>query len=154
MSKENMKQSSECYWEHIDSLKAVARKSEQERMDFAQLQHNAAVQESTLQHYVSNLKHVQEMQRREMEQWQERARQLANQQKQLEMAIEQQSKNVALSKAELEHGLRMLDLFPNSSPRDYLADTSLFKSLNEAISEDWNHVGSHLANSYWRAIKP
>ncbi|TOO26569.1 hypothetical protein, partial [Vibrio parahaemolyticus] len=67
--------------------------------------------------------------------------------KKLEKIIEQQSKELAISKAQLEHGLRMIDLAPKSTVADYLANTSINKSLSEAISDDWQYVGGHLAHS-------
>lgn len=147
MTKESMKNLSEHYSDYVQSLKTIVKQNEQDNRRLDSLKREAAVQESTLQHYIHNLKHIQEIQHLEFQRWQAKALELAEQQKKLEKIIEQQSKELAISKAQLEHGLRMIDLAPKSTVADYLANTSINKSLSEAISDDWQYVGAHLAHS-------
>ena len=147
MTKESMKNLSENYSSYVQSLRTIVRQNEQDSRQLDNLKQEAALQESTLQHYIHNLKHIQEIQQLEFQRWQTKALELAEQQRKLEKIIEQQSKELALSKAQLEHGLRMIELTPSSTIADYLANTSINKSISEAISDDWKCVGAHLAHS-------
>lgn len=147
MTKENMKNLSENYSNYIQSLKTIVRQNEQDGRQLNNQKQATAFQESSLQHYIHNLKHVQEIQQLEFQHYQKKALELAEQQRKLEKIIEQQSKELALSRAQLEHGLRMIELAPSSTIADYLANTSINKSISEAISDDWKYVGAHLAHS-------
>ncbi|MGB0835373.1 MAG: hypothetical protein ACPGR2_12700 [Psychrobium sp.] len=138
------------YSNYLDAMKLIVKQNEADKQKLSNLKNRALIDESKLQSYVQNLKHIQEMQLREYERWQERAGLLAKQQEELELLIENQSQNLAFSKAQLEHGLRMIDLMPKSKVEDYLASANLNKSISESIRGDWVKVGAQIANSFYK----
>ncbi|MEJ2763522.1 hypothetical protein VV869_06025 [Photobacterium sp. MCCC 1A19761] len=49
-----------------------------------------------------------------------------------------------------ERNFRALDLYPKTTVQDYLRYTTINKSLNDALSEDWNKVGDLLWMSWFK----
>ncbi len=141
------------YSEYIETIKSIVKQNEADNKRIENLNSNTLVEESQLQSYVQNLRHIQEVQHREYELWQQRALAFSRQQKHLELLIENQSKNLAISKTQLEHGLRMINLMPNSKAEDYLANTNIDKSANENLRNDWEKVGDQMASSFFKNIE-
>jgi myo-inositol-1-phosphate synthase len=151
MSRDKMKTlgGTQDYSTYIETLRSVVKQNEVDKNRVEQLRQFTSFEESKLQNHVHHLRHLQEIQQREYQMWQTRAQELANQQRELELSIQKQSQSLAFSKAELEHGLRMINLMPSSRPSDYLANTGLHKSPSENIRGDWEKVGDQLAQSYF-----
>jgi len=151
MSRDQMKAfaSTQDYSTYIETLKSIIKQNEVDKNRVDRLRKCTNYEESKLQNHVHHLRHLQEIQQREYQMWQTRAQELANQQRELEQLIQKQSQSLAFSKAELEHGLRMINLMPNSRPSDYLTNTGLHKSPSENIRGDWEKVGKQLAQSYF-----
>ncbi|MGL1957865.1 MAG: hypothetical protein OCD00_11185 [Colwellia sp.] len=151
MSRDKMKafDGTQDYSTYIETLRSVVKQNEVDKNRVDRLREFTNFEESKLQNHVHHLRHLQEIQQREYQMWQIRAQELANQQRELEQLIQNQSQSLAFSKAELEHGLRMINLMPNSRPSDYLANTGLNKSPSENIRGDWEKVGEQLAQSYF-----
>lgn len=141
------------YTSYIETIKNIVKQNEADKKRVDQLQRFTEFEESKLQNHLHHLRHLQEVQQLEFQMWQKKAQELSNKQKELEQIIEQQSKTLALSKAQLEHGLRMIDLMPSSRPSDYLANTGLNKSASENINSDWVKVGEQLARSFFSNIE-
>lgn len=137
------------YSAYIDSIKSIVKQEAADKNRLAELQKLTHLEESRLQNHVQHLRHLKELQQKEFQQWQSRVQELTSHQKLLEQQIENQSKNLAFSKAQLEHGLRMINLLPNSTAEDYLANTTLHKSSEENLRGDWGKVGEQLAQSFF-----
>ncbi|MDD9197543.1 hypothetical protein PVK62_17105 [Aliivibrio sp. S3MY1] len=149
MRKEKMRsiEANSDYKHYIDSLKTVIRHTENNKQNLDKLQHSAAFQELCLKECLNNLDHLEYVQKKEYDQWQERAQRLRAQKEQLRLQVQEHSQALALSKAQIEHSLRMINLFPDSSASDYLKSTSLNKTLNETLRKDWEKVGDQLAQT-------
>lgn len=154
MSKGKMKAfNTQNYSAYIETLKSIIQQNAVDAQRVEQLQCFTKCEESKLQNSLQNLCHLKDVQQQEYNMWQARSQELSNTQKKLELLIEQQSKNLAFSKAKLEHGLRMIDLMPSSRPSDYLANTGLHKSPSENIRDDWEKVGEQLSQSFFKNIE-
>ena len=112
------------------------------------LNEKIAFHEANLNHSVHELNYIKQRKEQEYREWVAKANQLDMAEKDLRQKIEEQSRHLSLSRANLEHSLRMLNLCPTSTSKDYLLDTTLNLSLNDALRKDWNLVGNHLAKSY------
>ena len=136
------------YTEMLNTLKAVIKQNEADKAKLQELQLTSKIEESKLQHYLHTLNHIKEQQHNEFTLWQEKAKRLEEKEKELERLIKNQAYNLEKSRANLESGLRMINLIPSSTAEDYLANTSLEYSSYEGLRSDWSKVGDLLAKSY------
>lgn len=141
------------YLHYIESLKTLIKHSEESRNDLHHLQHSALNEEKSLQNCLNNLKHLEEVKKQEELQWKIRAQQLEQKKRELEMQAQYHSQTLALSKANLEHSLRMINLFPGSTSDDYLKGTNSSNSISESLRKDWSRVGDQLASSIYELRK-
>lgn len=142
------------YQSYIDSLQAVVNKSEESKhKNIQELHHSTNIEEHRLHECLNSLEHLKRVKEIEQLEWDLRAQQLAFKQKELEIKAMQHSHKLAHSKAQLEHGLRMINLFPNSSANDYLKNTSSTKTINEALKNDWSRVGEQIALTLYELRK-
>lgn len=141
------------YQHYIDSLKTVIKRTEESKDKLQHLQISASNQKDSLRDCLNNLSHLEEIRKQEQQQWQIRAQQLANRKKELELQAEHYSRALAFSNAELEHSLRMINLFPSSSSKDYLNKAHQNASISESLKKDWANVGDQLALSLFELTK-
>ena len=137
------------YSTYIKTLKSVVKQNEVDTRRVDQLQELTNIEKSKLQNHIQHLRYLQKIQHSEYQMWQARAQEFSNDQRKLESLIERQSKSLLFSKIELERGLRMINLMPNSRPSNYLTNTGLHKSPSDNICGDWLKVGGQLAQSYF-----
>lgn len=144
----------ECEYTHyIESLKVVVRDSDENNHDVQKLKKSAINQEHNLNECLVNLEHLEHIKRIEEREWRVRSEQLERKTRELKLEAQYHSQTLATSKANIEHSLRMINLFPSSTSDDYLKCTNSNKSISESLKNDWSRVGDQLASSLYELKK-